>query len=338
MITPNAIDYCDLKGLVTPVLMVVIDTEEEFDWSCEFSRDYTAVKSMKWIARVQDIFDEYGITPTYVIDYPIVSQEEGYRPLLEVYEAGRCVIGAHLHPWVNPPYIEEVSRTNSFPGNLPYELESKKLEVLGQMIGEKFGSFPVIYKAGRYGVGPRTAEILEGQGYEVDLSVCPHMDWSSEGGPNFDHHVSWPYWFGIHRRMLELPLTSGYSGLLRQWGSGLHEVASRPALGWLHGVGIMARLGLLNKVRLTPEGFFEAELISLMKALYQDGLRVFNLAFHSPSVEPGNTPYVNSLSELESFLSCLRRVLDFFFGELSGQPTTPLDLKNRLTVSNKTVK
>lgn len=202
MLTPRSVDYCEIESVVPPSLIIVIDTEEDFNWSSGFSRDFTSVKSMKWISRVQDIFDEYGITPTYVIDYPIVSQEEGYLPLQEVYTSGRCVIGAHLHPWVNPPYLEEVSRTNSFPGNLPHDLESKKLEVLGQIIGEKFGSAPVIYKAGRYGVGPRTAEILEGQGYEVDLSVCPHMDWSSDGGPNFDHHVSWPYWFGIHRRSL----------------------------------------------------------------------------------------------------------------------------------------
>ena len=91
----------------------------------------------------------------------------------------------------------------------------------------------------------------------------------------------------------------------------------------------MSRLGLLNKVRLTPEGFLAGELIDLMKALYRDGLRVFNLAFHSPSVEPGNTPYVKTPKELEAFLACLRKVFDFFFGDLGGQATTPLNLKSK---------
>ena len=173
MLTPRSEDYCDLTGIEQPALLVVIDTEEEFDWSAGYSRANTAVSSMRHLERIQRIFDEYGILPTYVIDYPVASQPDGYRILQHIHADKRCVIGAHLHPWVNPPFQEPVNTRNSFPGNLPRELERDKLRALGEVIGDKFGAPPVIYKAGRYGIGPNTEGILEELGYEADLSVCP---------------------------------------------------------------------------------------------------------------------------------------------------------------------
>jgi hypothetical protein len=292
---------------------------------------------MRWIGRIQKIFDDYHITPVYVIDYPVASQSDGYRPLLEIHSSGRCLIGAHLHPWVNPPFEEPVSRYNSFPGNLPRTLEAAKLQILGNCIGERFGTRPLIYKAGRYGIGPHTAQILEEQGYEIDLSVCPRMDYAAEGGPDFTHRSAWPYVFGRQRRLLELPLTVGFAGLMRRWGPRLYRIASRPSMRKLHAIGILARSRLLDRIWLSPEGYLSAEHIKLMRALYRDGLRVFSFALHSPSVEPGNTPYVGSQGELEECLARCRRFFDFFMGNLGGCPTTPLELKKRLTTTNRTL-
>ena len=44
-----------------PQLIVVIDTEEEFDWSAPADRNEISVTAMQHIDRVQTIFDEYGI-------------------------------------------------------------------------------------------------------------------------------------------------------------------------------------------------------------------------------------------------------------------------------------
>jgi hypothetical protein len=311
-------------------LVVIVDTEEDFDWSRAFSRDAIQVRSMRSIGKAQAIFDEHSITPTYVMDYPVASQQEGYRPLQEVYQSGRCLIGAHLHPWVNPPFAEAVSTWTSFAGNLPYDLEASKLQNLSDLIGERFGKRPSIYKAGRYGIGPRTPEILEELGFEVDLSVCPRMDYSDEGGPDFTKRSAWPSWFGRKRRLLELPLTVGFSGILRHRGPKLHRTISSGVWDSMHTIGVMARLRLLDKIWLSPEGYTHAEHVRLVKALYKDGLRVFTFAFHSPSLEPGNTPYVTSQSELEKLLTSCRRFFDFFMGDLGGRPVTPLQLRKEL--------
>jgi hypothetical protein len=327
---PEPSNYCQLSPTSKARLIVVVDTEEEFDWSTGFSRENTSVQSMRWIARIQRIFEEYYIRPVYVVDYPIASQSEGYKPLQEIYSSRGCVIGAHLHPWVNPPFEEQVDRYNSFPCNLPKSLEAAKLQILGACIGEQFGVPPTIYKAGRYGIGPQTCDILEEQGFDIDLSVCPHMEYSAEGGPDFYHMSAWPFWFGKRRRILELPLTIGFTGLFRNWGSSLHRIGSHRALVTFHAVGLMARLRLLDKIWLSPEGYLLSEHIRLVRALYRDGLRIFSFAFHSPSVHPGNTPYVTSEADLQRFLSRCRGFLDFFMGDLGGTPSTPLELKVQL--------
>ncbi len=335
MRNPKPADFVKIDPLSSPTLIVVIDTEEEFDWSKDFSRDQTSVRAMRSIHRVQDVFDEYGITPIYMVDYPVASQPDGYRPLQEIHASGHCLIGSHLHPWVNPPFEESVTRRFSFPGNLPRSLEAEKLRVLTETITERFGVPPTVYKAGRYGVGPHTADILEDQGYKVDLSVCPGMDYAGEGGPDFSNFSAWPYWFGSGRRMLEIPLTAGFSGRLRRWGRILHERASRPAFASLRAPGVLARLGLLDKTWLSPEGFKNSEHQALVRDSYRDGLRVFSYAFHSPSVEPGHTPYVRSQADLEKFLSRCRRFFEFFMGEFGGKPSTPLELKAALTSTTR---
>lgn len=328
MLHPSPEDYCNLPCSSPPHLVVVIDTEEEFDWSRGYSRSNTAVTAMRHIGRAQTLFDEYKIKPVYVIDYPVASQEEGYRPLQDIHADGRCVIGAHLHPWVNPPFDEPLLKRNSFPGNLPRALEAKKLQVLGERIGERFGHAPVLYKAGRYGIGPHTASILEEQGYQIDLSVCPCMDYSGEGGPDFTSYSAWPYWFG--RGLLELPLTVGYTGRFRRWGKMCrHLLTSERSIRWRI-PGALARLNLLEKVWLSPEGYVSSELISLLRALMSDGLRVFTFAFHSPSLAPGHTPYVRSRRDVEEFLTRCRSLFDFFMGECGGRPTTPMEVKSML--------
>lgn len=311
-----------------PHIIVVIDTEEEFDWQREFSREKTGVSHLRLIERVQSIFNHYNITPVYVINYPVAAQPEGFEPLLEIFSQNRCIIGAHLHPWVNPPFEEKVCACNSFPGNLPYALESKKLEVLRECIERNLGMRPVIYKAGRYGIGTNTFDILAKQGFEFDMSFCPHTDFSKEGGPDFTDKTASPHWLDAEKRIFELPLTVGFEGIIRKLGPQLYPKLTREIFRKFHVPGIFSRLRLLNRVTLSPEVSTLAEMIRLIRDQYKDGIRVFSLAFHSPSIEPGHTPYVQSPQDLAVFLSKLRNFFDFFFGKLDGHPSTPEQIRD----------
>lgn len=308
-----------------PFLLVIVDTEEEFDWRT-FSRRACNVRSIRSQARAHRIFDRYGVVPTYAVDYPVASQGEGYAPLRALVNEGRCTIGAHLHPWVTPPFEERVSVRNSYPCNLPAELERRKLAALTEIIIRNFGVRPVLYKAGRYGADAQTAAAIAALGYTIDCSVLPWTDLTGQAGPNFAESTSWPYWFGDQGNLLEIPLTTALVGALRSTAAPVSHWLDRPLAKRFRVPGLMSRARLLDRIRITPEGTTLSEAKRASRALLNDQQTIFTVTYHSPSLEPGNTPYVRSGTDLAVFLAWLEGYLEFFFGELGGQASTPSEI------------
>lgn len=313
------------------MLSVVIDTEEDFDWSRPLARENTSVGSIGAQGRAQEVFARHGVVPTYAVDYPVASRDGAAQVLDGFRRAGACEIGAHLHPWVNPPHEEEVTPRNSYAGNLPPGLERAKLETLTRAIEGNFGLRPTVFRAGRWGLGPATAEILEDLGYEVDTSVVAYTGFTEDGGPDFTGFGPRPYWFGRRRRLLEVPQTAGFAGRLAGLGPALFPALAGPLGMRLRAPGVAARLGLLERIRLTPEGMTLDELRRLTRSLLAAGCRVFILTYHSPTLEPGNTPYVRDRADLRAFLDRLEGYLAFFMGEIGGQPVTPGGLFQNFT-------
>lgn len=323
MLDPATWTPAKLPPDLPPLLYVVVDTEEEFDWSKPFDRQSTGVATIAAQPRAHRIFERYGLKPCYMVDYPVAAKADGVAPLKELHDQGLCDIGAHLHPWVNPPFDEAVNRMNSYPGNLPPALERAKLARLTDQITESFGHRPTLYRAGRYGVGPATAATLEALGYRIDASVVPQSDFRAEDGPDFRHCGADPYWFGgDERKLLEVPLSVGFVGALAPLGPRFYGAITRPQAMRLRLPGLCARLGLFERIRLSPEGIGAAEHGRLVETMLARGQRIFGFTYHSPSLAPGHTPYVKNDSDLARFLAGFEAFFDHFFGKLGGRATT----------------
>lgn len=327
MLDPNTWRTIDWPAEQRPMLVVVVDTEAEFNWEARGPRRAIGVTSVKCQDRAQQIFDRYRVTPTFVLDYPVSTTPASYELIRDLHRAGACEIGAHLQPWDNPPLVEPMTEENSYPGNLPFELEREKLVQLTGAIEQNIGVRPRIYKAGRYGVGRATAPILAELGYEIDVSVVPGTDLTCKFGPNFSHCGASPYWFGKDSALLEIPLSIGYTGLLADTGTIAYTLTMSERLKALHVPGILARLGLVERITLTPEGVSFEEQRRLTRALLRKGHRVFNLTYHSPSLAPGNTPYVRNAADLSAFLQRIEEYIRFFTEEVGGQAATPFEVK-----------
>ncbi|MDD2881496.1 MAG: polysaccharide deacetylase family protein [Rhodoferax sp.] len=308
-----------------PVLTVVVDTEEEFDWSQPFSRSNTSTTSIaaQPLAH-QRVFDKHSVVPTYVIDWPVVTNPAAVKVLLGLMDEGRCEIGTHLHPWVSPPHQEEVNTFNSYAGNLPQALEYQKIEMLTDAIEAAFGKRPLVFKAGRYGVGPHTADTIARLGYLIDASVVPYTDMRGDGGPNFARHGVNPFWFkAAGKTLLELPATAGYAGKLHHMGHKLYPLLQNSNARRLRLPGIASRIGMLERIKLTPEGYTSQELMHLTQCLLKQGCQYFGLTYHSPSLVPGNTSYVRSQQELSSFINVLDQYVSFFLNQMGGKTLSP---------------
>jgi hypothetical protein len=303
-----------------PTLVVVIDTEEEFDWTAPFEPASTAVTNIGLQPLAQSIFDSHGLVPTYVIDYPVATTPSAVAVLRTFAAEGRCEIGAHLHPWVNPPAEGPVDVRHSYPGNLSAAIERRKLIALTEAITAGFGTRPTAYKAGRYGIGTATPAILRELGYTVDLSVVPHTDFSADGGPDFQDAPEVP--FMIADGLCELPLSVHFVGRLATHGPRIFRCLSGTAVRRLRLIGICNRLGLLTRLRLSPEGYSLAELIRQTRAALATGTRLFMLTYHSSSLLPGVTQYVRTETDRRAFLATLDGYLRFFLAELGGRADT----------------
>lgn len=285
--------------------MLFVDTEEEFDWDAPFSRTGHGVTAIEGMARGQTYFAAAGVKPVYVTDYPVVDDDRAADMMGPWLADGAADIGAHLHPWVNPPHVEAVNAANSYVGFLPEAVERAKLEALCQRIETRFGRRPIAYRAGRYGVGPNSARLLEAAGFRLDTSVRSRFDYSHQHGPDFHGLPQNPYWAGPSRSLVELPLSTAFVGLLRGGGERLYRRAQ--AMGPL--AGALSRARMLSRVPLTPEGVPVQEAIAAIDALIEEGVRVLNFSFHSPTLAPGHTPYVRDESDLTGFYDWWDRVL-----------------------------
>lgn len=294
---PSERDMIALDAAFGTRFMLFVDTEEEFDWNAPFRRTGHGVTALRGMAEGQAYFAAAGVRPVYVTDYPVLENATAVAMMGQWVADGAAEIGAHLHPWVNPPHVEEVSLRNSYVGFLPEALERAKLEALCGKIAQCFGSRPRAYRAGRYGVGPNSARLLEEAGFRLDSSVRSAFDYSPQHGPDFSGLPLNPYWAGPARNLVELPLSTAFTGLLRGLGAGLYRRAE--GLGRINGA--LSRSGLLTRVPLTPEGIPIADAVAAIDALLEKGVRVLNFSFHSPTLEPGHTPYVHDAADLRHF-------------------------------------
>ena len=303
-----------------PVLSVVIDTEEEFDWTHPFSRDNTGTTSIAaQVLAHERVFDPLGIVPTYVIDWPVATNDTAIATLKSLQDAGHCEIGTHLHPWVSPPHVEQVSAHNSYTGNLPPGLELEKLQNLTNKIAANFGRRPTVFKAGRNGLGTATTDALGSLGYLVDTSIVPHSSFRADGGPDYSRFDNEPFWFGPGETpILELPATTAYCGWLREQAGWLHPALATPLARTFRMGAIASRTGALERIRLSPEGFTAAEMRRVMTSLTVSGNQVFTLTYHSPSLVPGHTPYVRSQADLDRLLDAIIRTCRFFKNDMGG--------------------
>lgn len=281
--------------------IVFVDTEEEFDWNAKFSRTSDSTTAISAVPEATRRFNDSGVAPVYLCDYPVVKHPSSGRIIQQVYQSGGCDIGAHLHPWVTPPHIEEVNAHNSYTGNLPPDLQSAKLRALTEAIEELIGERPTVFRAGRYGLGPQTLSHLGEFGYRMDVSVRSHFNYSEEDGPSFEGMPLWP-WKSTHG-VVELPLTSAWTGHLRKFPSLYAATGLR---------GALAKASLLSRVPLTPEGTPARDAIEAIRALHGDGLDIFSLSFHSPTLAKGFTPYVKTDADLAAFWAWWDAVFNTF--------------------------
>lgn len=75
--------------------------------------------------------------------------------------------------------------------------------------------------------------------------------------------------------------------------------------------GIFRRLGILNRVLLSPEASDYKVMIKLTKNLLKEGQMLFNMFFHSPALLAGISPYTKTIEDEKNLFRNIEGYLEF---------------------------
>ncbi len=274
---------------------LTIDVEEDNQWRRTTKASYNNIEGM---IEIQSLCDDYCITPTYLITYGVSKNEESKEIIRELFKAGNCEIGSHLHPWTTPPYNENFVKfafPHTYLSELPTDLLSKKIINQTNSIEELSGQKPTSFRSGRYGLDGRVVALLRELDYKVDTSITPLYNWGHHrgtkySGPNFSDAPFSPYFIN------ECDI-----------------VSNSKFLGDIIEVPITIRKIGTNYIWLRPfPGYSITDLLELCQFIVDhENKPILNMMFHSSEWMTNCSKYNTSKHQKKELINKVRSVFDF---------------------------
>jgi hypothetical protein len=300
-------------------LAVTIDAEADGQWTPGVP---ITTRNVAFWPPFQDLCERHGVAPTYLIASEIVGDEKARESLRGWVRRGAAEVGAHLHPWTTPPFHDRPGlRYNdlqhAFPCQLPDELLREKTTNLTLQIEQAFCRRPTSYRAGRFGIDGRLAQILTDQGYVTDSSVTPLCSWrdhpglGGHGGPDFRAHGLSPFVIDGTGPggLLELPVTVCVTyACLRRWPLLLQAYGSR--LGRAVRKHVLSPWLAPQPVWLSPDPRYDTrDLTAAWHRGRESDPPSAVMMFHSSELMPGGSPFRPDAQSVRDLLA----QLDTFF-------------------------
>jgi hypothetical protein len=309
---------------VKPYLLVGIDTEGDNQWDLG-ARERQAFENIYALPKLHSLFGRHGVRPTYIVTWPVASDERSKQVLRFLLLRGDCEIGAHHHAWETPPCSAEDVRLHQYASSLSLDQVESQLAELTAAIARAVGEPPVSYRSGRFGFDASHVATLERYGYLVESSVAPLFYEAHKGGPDFVEAPLTPYFLSYDSAVrpgtsgvLEIPCSAS---LDRRVPARLaHAYARAP---WPYMTRrVLRKIGVVRLEWLRPSYSSLEAMCALARRLVEDGIPVLNMLFHSSEAIVGGSPYNRTQAELNAFLDRLDRFLQFAVTELGAQPAT----------------
>jgi hypothetical protein len=298
-------------------LVITIDTEED-NWD-NFSRCDNTCSNIEQLLPLQELFDSFKVTPTYLITYPVILNENSQSVLKRFLSENKCEIGTHCHPWNTPPFEEELNPRNTMLINLPHDLIFKKISFLHNAIIEAFGITPVSFRSGRFAFDSNVAKALVQLGYKVDTSITPYENWSEYHGSDFSNISPRPYEFSEddifspcpNGHLMEIPPSRGFLQDNFEMANYFFRMFSRKPINRLRIIGILHALHVLNMASLCPEVCSSKQIVGFAKVLFKKKYKILNMGFHSTSLKAGLNQYVKTKEEEKRIFQRIKDLLQF---------------------------
>ncbi|HKC53013.1 MAG TPA: deacetylase [Burkholderiales bacterium] len=299
-------------------LVITIDTEGDDLWARP--REITT-RNAEYLPRFQALCERFRFKPVYLTNYEMAMSDAFVEFARDVVARGAGEVGMHLHAWNSPPLVPLTS--DDFH-HQPYLIEypdavmKEKIKVVTRLLEDRFDQAMLSHRAGRLGFDGRYAAMLLDEGYRVDCSVSPGLDWSGtpgdprgNGGTDYTRFRHDPYFLSpsdisapASAGLLEVPMTIRSSGLFRR-------------APWVYRIPLLRQTAnrlvspALNHLCPAENGL--GGLLRAARAARADGAAHTEFTLHSSEFMPGGSPTFRNGSDIER----LYEDLEILFGELS---------------------
>jgi hypothetical protein len=198
----------------------------------------------------------------------------------------------------------------------------EKIHAITGLLEERFERKMVSHRAGRWAFDGRYAAMLLDEGYLVDCSVTPGVDWSAtpgdpdgNGGSDYTSFPDGPYILSppdiskaSSAGLLEVPMTVRPSRLFRRspWAyraPGLRRIVRKasPARRWLCPVALLEKHNLYA-------------MLGLARQVRDEKPTHMQFMLHSSELMPGGSPSFQSAAQIDRLYACL----ELLFEELAS--------------------
>jgi len=307
-----------MRDMSDTPFIITIDAEGDDLWARP--REITT-RNADYLPRFQALCERFRFKPVYLANYEMAMSGVFVEFARDVLARGAGEIGMHLHAWNSPP-LEPLTgddfRFQPYLIEYPEPVMKEKISTLTRLLEDRFGEEMVSHRAGRWAFDGRYAAMLLEEGYRVDCSVTPGVDWrecagapGGNGGSDYTAFPDRPYFLGPSSAslpatgaLLEVPMTIRSSGLYRcaSWAYRiplLRRAANRisPGLSWLYPAQSDLDTMLQTTRRARVEGAAHLEFM-----------------LHSSELMPGGSPAFRDASDIDR----LYEHLEILFEDLSG--------------------
>lgn len=308
-----------------PAFLITLDTEGDNLWRNRSGKVTT--RNVQFLPRFQALCEKYGFKPTWLTNYEMASDPayvEFGRDLL-VRKQGE--IGMHLHAWYSPPeyaLTDDDWRYQPYLIEFPENILRDKVAYMTDLLESAFQQKMTSHRAGRWAFDEVYARALIDNGYLVDCSVTPRVDWrNSSGAPQgkggtdysrFPDHAYYLDFNDISRAgdssLLELPMSIQYrygafTNQLKKVWNDVRGKKRGPSVNWLR-----------------PVGGNVAQMKQVAEQTLSQGNDYVEFMLHSSEFMPDGSPTFKNEADIERLYDDLEQLFSWLQSRTQGMTLT----------------
>ena len=315
-----------------PAFLITLDTEGDNLWRNRSGKVTT--RNVQFLPRFQSLCEKYNFKPTWLTNYEMASDPAYVEFGRDLLARGQGEIGMHLHAWYSPPeyaLTDDDWRYQPYLIEFPENILRDKVAYMTDLLESAFQQKMTSHRAGRWAFDEVYARALIDNGYLVDCSVTPRVDWRNssgapqgKGGTDYSRFPDHAYYLDVSdisragdSPLLELPMSIQYrygafTNQLKKVWNDVRGKKRGPSVNWLRPVG-----GNVEQMKQVAE-----------QTLSQ-GNDYVEFMLHSSEFMPDGSPTFKNEADIERLYDDLEQLFSWLQSRTQGMTLTEYALRKR---------